>query len=88
MSWIPEGFRSAILRCSCCRDRAPRKRGDCGRDGRTGSGWADYLLRVYCADLSALNILIQQILLPHRAVARVQSQIVMDQFKVDAALPT
>lgn len=54
----------------------------------TLTGEADYLLRVYCADLPALNILIHQILLPHPAVARVQSQIVMDQFKVDAALPT
>lgn len=52
------------------------------------TGEADYLLRVYCADLSALNILIQQVLLPHPAVARVQSQIVMDQLKADAALPT
>lgn len=64
-----------------------------GTHPETISAWTltretDYLLRVYCADLSALNILIQQILLPHRAVARVQSQIVMDQFKVDAALPT
>lgn len=53
----------------------------------TLTGEADYLLRVYCVDLSALNILIHQILLPHPAVARVQSQIVMDQFKADAPLP-
>jgi len=54
----------------------------------TLTGEADYLLRVYCADLPALNILIHQVLLPHPAVARVQSQIVMDQLKPDAALPT
>lgn len=54
----------------------------------TLTGEADYLLRVYCADLGALNRLIHDILLPHPAVSRVQSQIVMDQFKRDAPLPT
>ena len=54
----------------------------------TLTGEADYLLRVYCTDLPALNRLIHQVLLPHPAVARVQSQIVMDQFKPDAPLPT
>lgn len=54
----------------------------------TLTGEADYLLRVWCADLAGLNHLIHQRLLPHPAVARVQSQIVMDQFKADAALPT
>ena len=53
----------------------------------TLTGEADYLLRVYCADLPALNRLIHEVLLPHGAVARVQSQIVMDQMKADAALP-
>ena len=53
----------------------------------TLTGEADYLLRVYCQDLAALNELIHQILLPHPAVARVQSQIVMDQLKTDAPLP-
>lgn len=53
----------------------------------TLTGEADYLLRVYCEDLAALNTLIHQILLPHPAVARVQSQIVMDQLKADAPLP-
>ncbi|MWB78591.1 AsnC family transcriptional regulator [Pseudooceanicola sp. 216_PA32_1] len=53
----------------------------------TLTGEADYLLRVYCADLAALNRLIHEVLLPHRAVTRVQSQIVMDQFKQDAPLP-
>jgi DNA-binding Lrp family transcriptional regulator len=54
----------------------------------TLTGEADYLLRVFTADLAALNHLIHQRLLPHPAVARVQSQIVMDQLKADAGLPT
>ena len=54
----------------------------------TMTGDADYLLRVYAQDLSRLNALIHEILLPHPAVARVQSQIVMDQLKSDAPLPT
>jgi len=54
----------------------------------TLTGDADYLLRVFCPDLAALNVLIHEILLPQPAVARVQSQIVLDQFKPDAALPT
>ena len=53
----------------------------------TLTGEADYLLRVWCADLTDLNRVIHQLLLPHPAVARVQSQIVMDQFKADAPLP-
>lgn len=54
----------------------------------TLTGEADYLLRVYSRDLRGLNGLIHEILLPHPAVARVQSQIVMNQLKSDAALPT
>ena len=54
----------------------------------TLTGDADYLLRIYCEDLSALNRLIHEVLLPHPAVSRVQSQIVMDQLKRDAPLPT
>ncbi len=54
----------------------------------TLTGEADYLLRVYCEDLGALNRLVHQILLPDPAVARVQSQIVMDRLKEDAPLPT
>jgi len=54
----------------------------------TMTGEADYLLRVYCADLQELNRLLHEIILPHPAVARVQSQIVMDQLKRDAPLPT
>lgn len=54
----------------------------------TMTGEADYLLRVYCADLGALNTLLHDVLLPHPAVSRVHSQIVMDQLKRDAPLPT
>ena len=53
----------------------------------TMTGDADYLLRVFCADLPALNRLIQTVLLPHPSIGRVHSQIVMDQLKADAALP-
>ena len=53
----------------------------------TLTGEADYLLRVFCADLAALNRLMQQVLLPHPAVSRVTSQIVMERVKPDAPLP-
>lgn len=53
----------------------------------TLTGEADYLLRVWVADLAALNTLIHHRLLPHPAVSRVQSQIVMDQPKADSGLP-
>ena len=53
----------------------------------TMTGEADYLLRVFCPDLPALNRLIHEVLLAHPSVSRVQSQIVMDQPKADAALP-
>lgn len=53
----------------------------------TLTGEADYLLRLWCADLAELNTLIHARILPHKAVARVQSQIVMDQLKATAPLP-
>lgn len=53
----------------------------------TMTGEADYLLRVWTANLAALNRLIHDVLLAHPAVARVHSQIVMDQLKADAPLP-
>ncbi|MDU8926255.1 Lrp/AsnC family transcriptional regulator [Alisedimentitalea sp. MJ-SS2] len=53
----------------------------------TLTGDADLLLRIYSEDLAALNRLIHEVLLPHEAVARVHSQIVMDQLKADAPLP-
>ncbi len=51
------------------------------------SGEADYLLHIYCRSLTDLNRLIQNEILPLKAVARVQSQIVMDQRKYDGPLP-
>ena len=53
----------------------------------TLTGDADLLLRIYTTDLPALNQLIHEVLLPHIAVSRVHSQIVMDQVKADAPLP-
>ena len=53
----------------------------------TLTGEADFLLRIYCADLGELNTLVHEVLLPHSAVARVHSQIVMDQLKTDGPLP-
>ena len=52
----------------------------------TLTGEADYMLRVFCADLGALNALVQEVLLPHPAVARVQSQIVMARLKDNAPI--
>ena len=54
----------------------------------TLTGESDYLLRVFCENLTELNRLIHDVLLPIPAVARVQSQIVMNQLKADAPLPT
>lgn len=53
----------------------------------TMTGEADYLLRCWTPNLAALNRLIHDVILAHKAVARVQSQIVMDQMKIDAPLP-
>ena len=54
----------------------------------TLTGEADYLLRIYCADLQDLDRLVHDVLLPHASVSRVQSQIVMHEAKADAPLPT
>jgi DNA-binding Lrp family transcriptional regulator len=67
-------------------------RGLCRRTEEVTGAWtltgeADYLLRVHCRDLRALNRLVQEVLLPHPAVARVQSRIVMERIKADAPLP-
>ncbi|NIZ13789.1 Lrp/AsnC family transcriptional regulator [Phaeobacter sp. HF9A] len=53
----------------------------------TMTGEADYLLRVYCHDLQELNALLHEVILPHQAVSRVHSQIVMAQLKGDSPLP-
>lgn len=54
----------------------------------TLTGEADYLLRVFCRDLAALNRLVHEVLLPEPSVARVHSQIVMAEAKADSPLPT
>ena len=77
-SHAPEGAR-AFLRLL---DAEPRVTGVW-----TLTGEADYLLHVWCPDLGALNDLVHRVLLPQPAVARVQSQIVMDQPKRDGPLP-
>ncbi|MCR9107790.1 Lrp/AsnC family transcriptional regulator [Marivita sp. XM-24bin2] len=53
----------------------------------TLTGEADYIFRVYCTDLAALNRLVQDVILPHESIGRVHSQIVMDQVKDDTTLP-
>lgn len=53
----------------------------------TLTGDADYIFRVFCTDLSALNRLVQNVLLPHPSIGRVQSQIVMEQMKDETARP-
>ena len=53
----------------------------------TLTGDADYLLRIACEDLAALNRLVQERLLPHEAVGRVRSQIVMQELKSGGPLP-
>lgn len=53
----------------------------------TLTGEADYLLRVYVRSLAELNALVHEVFLPHEAVARVQTRIVMDQLKSDTGLP-
>ncbi len=51
------------------------------------TGDADYLIRVAVADLAALNALVQDVLLPHPIVARVQSQILLSELKANAPVP-
>ncbi len=53
----------------------------------TLTGEADYILRVFCPSLPDLNDLIQNTLLPHTYIGRVQSQIVMGEMLDDTALP-
>jgi len=53
----------------------------------TLTGEYDYLMRVAARDLADLNRVVQEVLLPHAAVARVQSQIVMERVKFDAPAP-
>lgn len=53
----------------------------------TLTGEADYIFRVFCASLQDLNDLIQNTLLPHPSIGRVQSQIVLGELLDDTARP-
>lgn len=53
----------------------------------TLTGDADYMLRVFCKSLVALNTLVHDVFLPQEAVARVQTKIVMKQLQKDTGLP-
>lgn len=50
-------------------------------------GQTDYLLSVSTADLKGLAQLVNDVLLPHPSVARVQSQLVLDRLKEGGILP-
>jgi DNA-binding Lrp family transcriptional regulator len=51
------------------------------------TGDSDYLLKVIVKDLRELSVLINETLLPHDAVDRVRSEIVLETLKESAALP-
>lgn len=51
------------------------------------TGDSDYLLKVVVADLRGLSALVNDVLLPHEAVERVKSSIVLETLKDDARLP-
>jgi DNA-binding Lrp family transcriptional regulator len=51
------------------------------------TGDSDYLLKVIVTDLRALSALVNDVLLPHEAVERVKSSIVLETLKDDARLP-
>ena len=51
------------------------------------TGDADYFLKVLVEDLSDLSRVVNEVLLPHPAVARVKSEIVLQILKADAPVP-
>ena len=51
------------------------------------TGEADYLLKVIVEDLKDLSRVVNDVLLPHPAVSRVRSEIVLDTLKRDGGLP-
>jgi len=53
----------------------------------TLTGASDYLLQAMCRDLGAMNRLVQDVVLPHPAVSRVESQIVMERLTPGAPVP-
>lgn len=50
------------------------------------TGGTDYLLKLAVADLKALSKLVSETLLPHKSVARVQSEIVLETLKDERVL--
>jgi DNA-binding Lrp family transcriptional regulator len=51
------------------------------------TGEADYLLKVQVRDLAALSHIVNEVLLPHPAVARVRSEIALQTLKRPSPLP-
>lgn len=51
------------------------------------TGESDYLLKLLVQDLKALSRVVNDVLLPHPAVARVRSEIVLDTLKAEGAVP-
>jgi DNA-binding Lrp family transcriptional regulator len=51
------------------------------------TGEADYLLKVQVRDLAALSHIVNEVLLPHPAVARVRSEIALQTLKTPSPLP-
>ena len=56
-------------------------------DAYTLTGEADYVLKVVVADLPALSDFVNDVLLPHEAVDRVRSEVVLDVIKENGPLP-
>ncbi|MEL6678230.1 MAG: Lrp/AsnC family transcriptional regulator [Pseudomonadota bacterium] len=80
-----EAFVSVVM-AAHSRENARDFVATCGRTGEIVSVWTltgqtDYMLRVFCRDLGDLNRLVQEVLLAHPSVARVESQIVMERLK-------
>jgi len=51
------------------------------------TGDADYVIKVVVASLKDLAHLVNEVLLPHEAIARVRSEVVLDTLKQVVALP-
>jgi DNA-binding Lrp family transcriptional regulator len=51
------------------------------------TGGTDYLLKIAVNDLKAMSKLVSEVLLPHKSVARVQSEIVPESLKDERVLP-
>lgn len=56
-------------------------------DAFTLTGEADYVLKVVVRDLPALSAFVNDVLLPHEAVDRVRSEVVLDVIKENGPLP-